>query len=754
MTRVTVGVHVHAEPERLRATLAALRATTPAQADILLLPDGPDTETSQALGELDEAESSTVEARGAAACFNRLAAKDADVIVLLESGSLVTPGWLDRLLDAFASDPQVGLAGPSTNRAWNEQCAFPDAGGSTEELTATAAEAAHRFGSETRSLEPLYSLSDFCYAVRREVIEAIGAADEGYGLGPCWELEYNARAARAGFRGVWVPSAYVYRAPFTARRAREEASRFEASRRRYQDALCGLKLRGARAGYEPHCRGDACEHFAPRDLIRLKLPLAQGRSAAAGRPEPALVSCIMPTRNRRDFALQAIRYFQRQDYPRLELVVVDDGDDDLEACLPGDERIRYLRAPVGESIGAKRNRACEAARGSVIAHWDDDDWYGPRRLSVQVEPLLAGEADLSGLRADVFFDLGDWSFWTCTPQLHERLFVGNVHGGTLVYRREVWEQLARYPDLSLAEDAWLLWRAARAGARVRRVEAAGLFVYLRHGDNSWAFQTGRYLDAGGWLRIDEPDLPPDDRAFYLARARGAAGADAPLVSCVMPTRDRRRFVAQSISYFLRQDYANRELLVLDDGDDRVGDLIPDDPRIRYVALDQSVVLGAKRNLACRLARGEILLHWDDDDWQAPHRITYQVGELARARKRISGSRRELYLDSSARRGWLYEYPVSEHTWLAGNTFCYRRDLWEQQPFPEVAVGEDMRFVGALARSEVAAASDYRFLVGLVHDANASAKDTSGSYWREHPVDDIHRLLGSDLPFYLGAGGDA
>jgi len=37
-----------------------------------------------------------------------------------------------------------------------------------------------------------------------------------------------------------------------------------------------------------------------------------------------LISCIMPTRDRRAFALQAVRYFLRQDYPQVELIIVDD----------------------------------------------------------------------------------------------------------------------------------------------------------------------------------------------------------------------------------------------------------------------------------------------------------------------------------------------------------------------------------------------------------------------------------------------
>jgi hypothetical protein len=42
-------------------------------------------------------------------------------------------------------------------------------------------------------------------------------------------------------------------------------------------------------------------------------------------------------------------------------------------------------------------------------------------------------------------------FWGIDSQLHQRLFVGNVHGGTLVYRKELWSQGLRYPEVNLAK---------------------------------------------------------------------------------------------------------------------------------------------------------------------------------------------------------------------------------------------------------------------------------------------------------------
>ena len=63
----------------------------------------------------------------------------------------------------------------------------------------------------------------------------------------------------------------------------------------------------------------------------------------------------------------------------------------------------------------------------------------------------------------------------------------------------------------------------------------------------------------------------------------------PLASCIMPTANRRQFVPEAIRYFLAQDYPNKELIVIDDGATTVGDLMPDDERIRYIQDRKSVV---------------------------------------------------------------------------------------------------------------------------------------------------------------------
>ena len=131
--------------------------------------------------------------------------------------------------------------------------------------------------------------------------------------------------------------------------------------------------------------------------------MSPGSVMALARP---IASCIMPTANRRAFVPQAIALFLDQDYPDKELVILDDGTDAIGDLVPAEPAIRYIRTAPGLSLGAKRNAACEAARGDVILHWDDDDWYAPGRIRRQVDALQAGGADIAGIRRAYFADFG------------------------------------------------------------------------------------------------------------------------------------------------------------------------------------------------------------------------------------------------------------------------------------------------------------------------------------------------------------
>jgi glycosyltransferase involved in cell wall biosynthesis len=107
-----------------------------------------------------------------------------------------------------------------------------------------------------------------------------------------------------------------------------------------------------------------------------------------------LVSVVVATCNRAHLLRHAIDSILTQDYPNLEVIIVDDCSTDqtpeliaeLEAA---DKRVRGVRLPHNRGASAARNAGIEAAQGALIAFLDDDDVWLPGKLTAQVNALEA-----------------------------------------------------------------------------------------------------------------------------------------------------------------------------------------------------------------------------------------------------------------------------------------------------------------------------------------------------------------------------
>jgi O-antigen biosynthesis protein len=193
----------------------------------------------------------------------------------------------------------------------------------------------------------------------------------------------------------------------------------------------------------------------------------------------------------------------------------------------------------------------------------------------------------------------------------------------------------------------------------------------------------------------------------------------PLVSCIMPTWNRRGFIRGALECFFSQTWPNRELVVLDDGDDRVRDLMPNDPRVRYNEIGGRSPLGKKRNYCCRIARGEVICHWDDDDWSAANRISDQVHRLLeRPGAPLTGYSNLLFWDERAQVVRMYR--ATTPGYVVGTSLCYWKSFWQVNPFGNV-LPEDSVFIRAV-QNRVAASADYSHMVARIHEFHTSPKE--------------------------------
>jgi hypothetical protein len=229
---------------------------------------------------------------------------------------------------------------------------------------------------------------------------------------------------------------------------------------------------------------------------------------------------------------------------------------------------------------------------------------------------------------------------------------------------------------------------------------------------------------------------------------GHDGDAMPLVSCIMPTHNRRAFVPMAIRAFTQQDYRARELIIVDDGTDPIEDLVPSDQSVRYLRRAPRMSVGAKRNLACEEAKGNLVAHWDDDDWHAPWRLSYQVNALLEQKADICGLDTLWFFDPHKNEAWQFRFPFASRRWLAGGSFCYRRQLWERHRFPEIFDGEDSKFIASLANARVQRLPRADFYLARIHGGNTNPKRPGSTYWYPAPVHEVRTILGDDFEIFV------
>jgi hypothetical protein len=197
-------------------------------------------------------------------------------------------------------------------------------------------------------------------------------------------------------------------------------------------------------------------------------------------PLEPLVSCLCVTENRHAFIPWVLWNFDRQTWRKRELVIVDSSDPPIE--VPRRKDVRVIRVPLGTWLGKKRNLALEAARGQVIAWFDDDDWQHPRRLASLIPALreYAGKfgASFIGPSRSFFVDLYSNR---CQPYKVEAYAIFN---GSVFYTEMV--RHARFPEnvLRSEDTAWIatLLRTRREGAALDP-DHQSLFLWLSHDAN-------------------------------------------------------------------------------------------------------------------------------------------------------------------------------------------------------------------------------------------------------------------------------
>ena len=168
----------------------------------------------------------------------------------------------------------------------------------------------------------------------------------------------------------------------------------------------------------------------------------------------------------------------------------------------------------------------------------------------------------------------------------------------------------------------------------------------------------------------------------------------PLVTVCTPTFNRRPFIPVMLKCFEHQTYPKDKIewIIIDDGTDKLVDLVAHIPQVKYLKYEEKLTLGQKRNIGNDAAKGEIIVYMDDDDYYPPERISHAVDMLRQSPKALCAGSSIMHIHFK-HINKMYQFGPYGPNHATAATFAFKRELLKQTRFSEVSsVAEEKQFL--------------------------------------------------------------
>lgn len=370
-------------------------------------------------------------------------------------------------------------------------------------------------------------------------------------------------------------------------------------------------------------------------------------STAPGKDEEApFFSVVVPVHNTEPRWLRAcVQSVLAQSLGDWELVLCDDASSSwstqrMLAELGGiDPRIHVLRRADNGHICRATNDAILASRGRWVAFLDHDDELAPQALQDMASAIAAhpgaalfysdeDKIDEDGRRREPNFK-PDWN--------RELLYGQNYLCHLTVVRRSLLDEVGLLrPGFEGSQDHDLVLRCAERLADEQIVHVPKVLYHWRaiEGSTALSGDAKRYaVDAGRRAVVESlarQGIEADVEMLHggYLRVRRRLPEPAPMVSLVIPTRDRCDLLRAAVESILRiTDYPDFEIVVVDNQSSEPDalaylEVLGDCPKVRVLRYDAPFNFSAICNFAVRQCRGELVALVNNDveaihpDWLA------------------------------------------------------------------------------------------------------------------------------------------
>ena len=233
---------------------------------------------------------------------------------------------------------------------------------------------------------------------------------------------------------------------------------------------------------------------------------------------------------------------------------------------------------------------------------------------------------------------------------------------------------------------------------------------------------------------------------------GIDDEDLPYISILTPTGNRRSLFTLAIRNFLEFNYPKDKIewIILDDGENSIKDIIPNDKRVKYYydkPENLRYTIGKKRNKLVKLASYDILVFMDDDDYYPPESLIARVKSLLKYKKDNVGcvgcidvASYDLFSENCA-------ICSNGENYFCESSLAFTRDFWRKRAFDENdTVGEFRKFLEY--RQDLLRNLPFQFVTVAFNHGNNTTGSVRALKKSVKKKQEILELFDEDLMYFL------
>lgn len=196
----------------------------------------------------------------------------------------------------------------------------------------------------------------------------------------------------------------------------------------------------------------------------------------------------------------------------------------------------------------------------------------------------------------------------------------------------------------------------------------------------------------------------------------------PFISIITPTYNRRKLFSIAIRNWMSTIYPKdkMEWIIVDDGNEKIKDILPNDDRIRYIKLPYQKYyrqMGRKRNFCIEQARSNFIVFMDDDDHYFPEHILARIKTILRDDNiDCVGCTAIGSYDFKTRKN---SYIGNGNSYFTESSLAFRKRFWMERKFNDLdSSGEYKKFLAFRGKKMISI--PFQFVtIAFTHNQNTT-----------------------------------